>query len=367
MSPGNSKRILVVSEHVLGNVGYVEELVSYLRDTCGHAVDLEIATPSTRWRRLLATAQIPKVRFYDLDFSAARWHLAYSAEARARVDAALRKASYDSIFIHTQNAALRLADRMRDVPTIVSGDATNIQLANLGWNARGRFTRLTWRPSIRAERKAYDAARWITKMSHWAAESVRRDYGVPDRKIVVAPPLLATAAAYPRRANDRVKFLFVGNDFSRKGGPEVVEVFLRDFQDTCELHVVSKARITLPDHPHIHLHTDLTKTDDRLRQLYATSDVFVFPTHVDLIPNVLREAMAMGLPAVTTPLAAIPEIVDDGRTGILVPPGDRNSLAAALRRLVASPAMREELGRAALEKAEALNREALAGRGVLFA
>lgn len=367
MNPVTSTRILVVSEHVLGNAGYVEELVAYLRDARGHVVDLEIATPSTRWRRLLASAQIPKVRFYDLDFSAARWHLAYSAEARARVDAALRTASYDSIFVHTQNAALRLADRMRDVPTIVSGDATNIQLADMGWNARGRFTRYTWQPSIRAERKAYDAARWVTKMSHWAADSVRRDYGVPDRKIVVAPPLLATAPAYPERVNERVRLLFVGNDFARKGGPEVVDVFLREFSETCELHVVSKARVTLPDHPHIHLHTDLTKTDDRLRQLYASADVFVFPTHIDLIPNVLREAMAMGLPAVTSPLAAIPEIVEDGKTGILVRPGDRDGLVAALRRLVASPALREDLGRAALAKAEALNAESVAGRALLFA
>lgn len=360
------KRILVLSEHVLGNAGYVDDLIADLRNARGHEVDLEITTPSTAWRRWLARAQIPKVRFYDLDFSATRWHHAYSGEARARVAAALRQKSYDLMFIHTQNAALSLADRMRDLPTIVSGDATNIQLANLGWNARGRFTRYTWLPSIRAERKAYAAAKWVTKMCHWGADSVIRDYGVPARKIVVAPTLVPTAAEYAPRAGDRVKWLFVGNDFHRKGGPEVVDVFLAEFQETCELHIVSKARIDLPSHPRIHRHADLTKHDDRLRQLYATCDIFVFPTLLDLIPNVLREAIAMGLPVVSTPLAAIPEIVEDGRTGLLVPPGDRAALAAALRRLVASPAMREELGRAGLEKAQALNRESVAGRDMLF-
>jgi starch synthase len=360
------KRILVVSEHVLGNAGYVDDVVAYLRDVRGYHVDLEIIRPSTPWRRWLATAQIPKVRFYDLDFSAARWHHAYSAEARARVDSAIRETAYDGMFIHTQNAALCLAGRMRDLPTIVSGDATNIQLADLGWNARGRYTRFTWLPSIRAESKAYAAARWVTKMCHWAADSVRRDYRVPGNKIVVAPPLVPTVAVYPTRANSLIQLLFVGNDFFRKGGQDLLDVFLKEFQDTCELHIVSKGRINLPSHSRIHLHTGLSKTDDHLRRLYASSDIFVFPTRRDLIPNVLREAMAMGLPVVTTPLAAIPEIVQNGKTGLFVSPGDRDSLSAALRRLIASPAMREELGRASLERAEQLNIESLAGREMLF-
>ncbi len=361
-----TKRILVLSEHVLGNAGYVDDLIADLRDGRGHEVDLEITTPSTAWRRWLATVQIPKVRFYDLDFSATRWHHAYSSEARARVDAALRKTSYDLMFIHTQNTALCLADRMREVPTIVSGDATNIQLASLGWNARGRLTRFTWLPSIRAERKAYAAAKWVTKMSNWAASSVVRDYGIPPSKVLSVPPFVPTSTVYKPRASGPTKLLFVGNDFHRKGGPQIVKVFLDGFQAYGELHIVTKARTDIPQHPRIHVHTDLTKADDRLRMLYETAHVFVFPTTRDISPLVVREAMAHGLPVITTPLAGIPEIVDDGKTGLFIPPGDADALAKALKRLLASDAMREDYGRAALEKADSLNRESIAGRDILF-
>jgi len=364
-SSGN--RVLVVSEHVLGNAGYVDDVVAYLRDVRNHSVDLEIVRPSTTWRRWWAAAQIPKARLYDLDFSAARWHFAYSAEARACVNAALRRSSYDRLFVHTQNVALGLSKAMEGIDTIVSGDATNIQLAAMGWNARGRFTRFTWLPSIRAEKKAYAAARYVTKWSQWATGSVLRDYGIDSRKVLVIPPYVPTAPAYVPRDGDRTRLLFVGNAFVRKGGTDVVKAFLDSCPKDCELHVVSNGRVEIPRHPRIHLHRDLGSSDGQLTSLYQTNDVFVFPTTRDISPLVVREAMANGLPVITTALAGIPEMVDDGRTGILIPPGDGKALVEALGRLLGSAAMREDYGRAAMVKAATMNQEALAGRELIFA
>lgn len=361
------KRILVVSEHVLGNAGYVDDVVAYLRDARGCEVDLEIVRPSTPWRRWMATAQIPKVRLYDLDFSAARWHLAYSVEARARASAAIRSKSYDTLFVHTQNVALRLEKVMKILPAIVSGDSTNAQLAAMGWNARGQFTRYTWLPSILAEKKAYAAARYVTKWSRWAVESVIRDYEIAPRKLLVVPPFVPVCPAYPPRGGGPLKLLFVGNDFDRKGGRQVVAAFLAACLAESELHIVSNGRIDIAPHPRIHIHRATTNADGRLSALYKTADVFVFPTARDISPLVLREAMASGLPVITTPLAGIPEMVEDGKTGVLVPPGDARALETALRRLLASSQMREDYGRAALEKAVAINQEALAGREMLFA
>lgn len=76
------------------------------------------------------------------------------------------------------------------------------------------------------------------------------------------------------------------------------------------------------------------------------------PTRNEAFGLVYQEAAAAGLPAIGSQLNAIPEIIADGQTGLLVTPGDISELAAALERLIASPALREQLGRAARAKIE---------------
>lgn len=83
------------------------------------------------------------------------------------------------------------------------------------------------------------------------------------------------------------------------------------------------------------------------------ADLFVLASKVaksgdrDGLPNVLMEAQAMGLCCLATDVSAIPELIRDGETGALVPPGDVAALSAALADLIADPARRERLGRAA--------------------
>lgn len=74
----------------------------------------------------------------------------------------------------------------------------------------------------------------------------------------------------------------------------------------------------------------------------------------DGLPTVLLEAMALGLPTITTTVAGGPEIVAHGKTGLLVEPGDPAGLAAAIRELLASPATMARMGQAARARAEAL-------------
>jgi glycosyltransferase involved in cell wall biosynthesis len=69
----------------------------------------------------------------------------------------------------------------------------------------------------------------------------------------------------------------------------------------------------------------------------------------DGIPNVLVEAMAMGIPVVSTTVAAIPELIQDGRTGTLVPERNPLALAAAIEHLLQDPHKRQELAREARE------------------
>jgi glycosyltransferase involved in cell wall biosynthesis len=66
----------------------------------------------------------------------------------------------------------------------------------------------------------------------------------------------------------------------------------------------------------------------------------------DGLPNVLLEALSQRLPVVATRMSAIPELIEDGRSGLLVPPGDTNALSNALRALIADPALRTRMGKA---------------------
>jgi glycosyltransferase involved in cell wall biosynthesis len=85
---------------------------------------------------------------------------------------------------------------------------------------------------------------------------------------------------------------------------------------------------------------------DDARALLDAADVFVLPSRHEGMPLALLEAMDAGLPVVATRVIGSEEVVDEGRTGLLVRPRDPAALEEALGRLLADPALREEYGRA---------------------
>ena len=87
-------------------------------------------------------------------------------------------------------------------------------------------------------------------------------------------------------------------------------------------------------------------------RLYRMLDIKVLATHFEGTPNVVLEAMATGLPTVVTDVSDNRRVVEDGTTGYLVPPQDAEALADKIGALIASPALREELGNAARQRAE---------------
>ena len=95
---------------------------------------------------------------------------------------------------------------------------------------------------------------------------------------------------------------------------------------------------------------------DELRDIYRAARVFALPCQVmedgdrDGFPNVLAEAMAMGVPVVSTHISGIPEMIDDGVHGLLVAPRDARALADALRRVLTDAALHARLARAGRQR-----------------
>jgi colanic acid/amylovoran biosynthesis glycosyltransferase len=89
-----------------------------------------------------------------------------------------------------------------------------------------------------------------------------------------------------------------------------------------------------------------TVNQENIRAFYQNADAFAIASFAEGIPVVLMEAMAMEIPCVATRITGIPELIEDGVDGLLVAPSDIVGMAAAIERLIASPELRESLGKA---------------------
>lgn len=92
---------------------------------------------------------------------------------------------------------------------------------------------------------------------------------------------------------------------------------------------------------------------EQVPALYHEFDAFALPSHTEGLPRVVLEAQATATPVVATRVGGVPEVVDDGETGLLCPPGRPDELASAIDRLVADESTRERLGRAGRTAVEA--------------
>jgi glycosyltransferase involved in cell wall biosynthesis len=101
-----------------------------------------------------------------------------------------------------------------------------------------------------------------------------------------------------------------------------------------------------------------TQPHDVVLEQYKNSDLFVLGCEVapdgdrDGIPNVLMESMAMGLPLVVTNISGIPELVENEKTGLLVPPADPQQLAAAMLRMLTDEDLRNRVTAAGRRRVE---------------
>lgn len=214
-----------------------------------------------------------------------------------------------------------------------------------------------WRRSIRHKIDIwrYRRADLLIPFSKWAGSLTEQAASIPNERIKpvhVGVDLELWECHTKEAVCGRPKVLFCGGDFQRKGGQHLLEAFTRHLSELAELHLITRsAPSALP--ANVHVHDDLVPNDPRLRQLFRDADLLVHPTLSDVSSWVTLEAMASGLPTITTPVGGIPELVEEGKTGFIVPTGDVEALAAAIRTLTVNPELRRHMGRNARARIEA--------------
>jgi glycosyltransferase involved in cell wall biosynthesis len=129
-------------------------------------------------------------------------------------------------------------------------------------------------------------------------------------------------------------------------------VFRQRLRGRAELILVT--RDDVKTEPGVTVHHDVRANSPELRELYATSDLFVLPTLADAFSLVLMEALASGMPVISTRVGGIPDIVLEGKTGHLLDAGDSAALGDAMEALVTDPNRRRSMGE--LGRADALQR-----------
>ncbi|MFN0146202.1 MAG: glycosyltransferase [Dehalococcoidia bacterium] len=248
---------------------------------------------------------------------------------------------------HTSTISLFAPQAARGGRYIVSVDATPAQLDQMGqWYGHAQGSARAERAKRAWYRRVLGGAASVVAWSSWAADSLVRDYGVRRERILVAHPG-AGRGFFEIERDERPhtpRILFVGGDFQRKGGDTLLEAFA-PLAGRAELTVVSDAE--LPPMPGVRHERGLRPGTGGLVQAFAEADIFCLPTRGDCTPVAIGEAMAAGLPVITTRVGSNPETVVDGVDGLLIEPGSVASLAEALRSLVDDAGVRVRMGAAA--------------------
>lgn len=312
--------------------------------------------------RRASNPMLPFERFIPRQLTTMSW--------RPHVDDWLESFAPDIVHLHNPHPAGALlmvakACERRGIPYVISTHGfVEFNDFSRGYGAprwqRPLLKRYVRRPLVRVAR---GAAR-IMMLSPYE-QPIYDDMGVPRGRLCVVPngvdPYFLETPSHDDRnklvarftmPTDRPLLLFVGNQTPNKG----LDVLLRAvtmMHEEC-LVVVAGAIRSPQDNQRLLASCGIAGGDRRfkftdfvtkeeLRALYHSVDAFVFPSRADTLPLVILEAMGSSLPVVASHVGGVPfEVTDD--TGLLVPPGDASSLAAALDRICGSPDMRLGMG-----------------------
>ena len=238
------------------------------------------------------------------------------------------------------------------VPWVHESDQSLGQFLS-GYNNVGGFVRKSVTEGYASYLNSRGCAGVVT-WTNWARRGFVEDGIDPEKVFVIPPPFEPVDDAKPHAG---CNVLFLGRDFTRKGGDLVLRAFSRVDAPGARLVYVGRAeggfrravsadrRIDYKERP----------TNEALAgEIWPFVDILALPTRADAFAMTVAEAMSRGIPVVATSLPPIAEVVEDGKSGYLYPPGDVEGLAEGMSRLAGDPALRERMGREGMERVKEL-------------
>lgn len=229
--------------------------------------------------------------------------------------------------------------------------AWNFSLKNRLWHRIFHQPRFDW--AIRTADAAHCFSRDV-----WTL--LRLKYDLDDDRVAYIPNGVAERFFLERnyRSRSTLRLLFAGTWLDQRGIFYLREALPRIFAALPDLRMTFAGPGVPPEEilnflgPSVSSRLDILETLpwENMPQLYAGHDILLFPSLMEGQPSVVLEAMASGMPVITTETCGMVDAIEHGWDGWLVPPADSAAIEDAVLRLAASAQLREKLGRAAQER-----------------
>jgi glycosyltransferase involved in cell wall biosynthesis len=255
-------------------------------------------------------------------------------------------------FLHTPASVTRYAATIRDLSWSCSAHAKDIYTI-APWDAGEKLRDMAWLVTCTAANVAH-----LRGANPAAADKVHLQYhGIDGARFRAVPRRPTTADG---SGPDPVRILSIGRAVPKKGYDLLLQALAQlpaqlnwrfehvgggDGLSALQAQAAAlglSQRITWAG----------AATQDTVLERLRAADLFVLASRIaddgdrDGLPNVLMEAQSQGLACISTAVSAIPELIRDGETGLLVPPDNVPALTAGLARLIRDPALRQSLGAA---------------------
>lgn len=240
-------------------------------------------------------------------------------------------------------------------PVVLSDSSSNYLFLRdyLGWSKTRINLSYQLREMVSKNFNLYDPnlnLEKVKKLIVWSnfAKKVHQELGADSRKIVVIPPGIAKLPG-KKIKHKGFNILFVGIWFKRKGGPLLVEAYriLKKKHPEISLTLigqVSKGTRLPPDT----FHQDYLPRERLIKEIFPKTDVIVLiPPLAEGYGLVVLEAASLGIPSIVSQVYALPEIVQDQKTGFIIPPSDLDALVNRLERLIKEKSLVEKMSQAA--------------------
>jgi glycosyltransferase involved in cell wall biosynthesis len=202
-----------------------------------------------------------------------------------------------------------------------------------------------WKECLSYERETLENATMVFTMSRHVSRSLEEHYMIPKEKIIRVNAG-CNVPHLPTADNSRFKskrILFIGVDWDRKGGPELVEAFrrLQKRHPTAKLTIVGcKPKLSAPG---VEIVGRISQ--EEVCNFLNSSAVFCLPSKREAFGIAYIEAMRTGLPVIALNLGAVPDFIINGENGYMLHPGNIDDLSIRIEELITDPDKCELMGK----------------------